>query len=139
MNTHEHFRNSQSRTFLACHFYSRLFFFSFFSNPFWKWNTTNNHWSMLYIFFPQKHLLMPSELTFELEMSDWLTVWIDSIDALPWINLYYCETQVPKKTSNTLDLVGVSYSFPVLKLFQKQRAISVSWQKIARKWNTKLE
>ena len=82
---------------------------------------------------------MPSELTFELEMSDWLTVWIDSIDALPWINLYYCETQVPKKTSNTLDLVGVSYSFPVLKLFQKQRAISVSWQKIARKWDTKLE
>lgn len=27
MNTHEHFRNSQSRTFLACHFYSRLSFF----------------------------------------------------------------------------------------------------------------
>ena len=82
---------------------------------------------------------MPSELIFELEISDWLTVWIDSIDALWWIDLYNCETQVSKKISKILDLVGVSCSFPVLEIFQKQRAISVSWQKIARKWNTKLE
>ena len=112
---------------------------SFFSIRFSKRNATNSHWSILYIFFPQNYLLMPSELIFELEMSDWLTVWIDSIDALWWIDLYNCETQVSKKISNILDLVGVSCSFPVLKIFQKQRAISVSWQKIARKWNTKLE
>lgn len=82
---------------------------------------------------------MPSELIFELEMSAWLTVWIDSIDALWWIDLYNYETQVSEKISKILDLVGVSCSFPVLEIFQKQRAISVSWQKIARKWNTKLE
>ena len=94
--------------------------------------------SFTYSSLRNTYWLMPSELIFELEMSDWLTVWIDSIDALWWIDLYNCETQVSEKISKILDLVGVSCSFPVLEIFQKQRAISVSWQKIARKWNTKL-
>lgn len=116
MNTHEHFRNSRSRTFFACHFYCRLFF----SIRFWKRNANNSHWSILYIFFPQKYLLIPSELIFELEMSDWLTVWIDSIDALWWIDLYNCETQVSKRCRKFWTWWACLVAFRYLKYFKSK-------------------
>lgn len=63
---------------------------------------------------------MPSELIFELEISDWLTVWIDSIDALWWIDLYNCETQVSKRCRKFWTWWACLVAFRYVKYFKSK-------------------